>query len=225
MGICRQRGFTLAEVLIVLVIIGVVAAITIPSLVAKTETQQHSVAAKKIYAELSQAAAKIQTPDNWVDIPTDETDNGLGIRDTLCSVLSCVKKGYVNNIWGEFGATNTLSIYRNYKGPAPAYTDIANGYGAAILKNGMFIGLGSTYINSRAYHQIYVDTNGGKGPNMLGMDVLVFDLKNIKGYYKVLPEGAPGTYTQSYKCSANSNTYSTSWSCTALILTNPDDMP
>ena len=52
-------GFTLAEVLITLVIIGVIAAITIPPLMNKTNEQYTVVAVKKAYFILSQAYQRV----------------------------------------------------------------------------------------------------------------------------------------------------------------------
>lgn len=55
----RRNGFTLAEVLITLVIIGIIAAMTIPSLINKTNEQETVSALKKTYSSLSQAYQKI----------------------------------------------------------------------------------------------------------------------------------------------------------------------
>ena len=55
----KRKAFTLAEVLITLVIIGVIAAITIPSLINKTNEQETVVAVKKAYSILSQAYQRI----------------------------------------------------------------------------------------------------------------------------------------------------------------------
>ncbi|MBO5386179.1 type II secretion system protein [bacterium] len=52
----NRRGFTLAEVLITLGIIGVVAAMTIPNLIANTRSSQYRSAFKKAVSTLSQAA-------------------------------------------------------------------------------------------------------------------------------------------------------------------------
>lgn len=49
-------AFTLAEVLITLGIIGVVAAITIPTLIAKTHSKQYTTSFKKSLSTLSNAA-------------------------------------------------------------------------------------------------------------------------------------------------------------------------
>lgn len=64
-----ERGFTLAEVLITLTIIGVVAAMTIPTLVNKYQERATVVALKKAYSTLSQAylmaVQENGTPENW----------------------------------------------------------------------------------------------------------------------------------------------------------------
>lgn len=66
-----KPGFTLAEVLITLGIIGVVAAMTLPALINKTQHQELVTSFKKVYSELSQVYMKIKA------------DNG-GTFDGLC---------------------------------------------------------------------------------------------------------------------------------------------
>ena len=51
----KKFGFTLAEVLITLGIIGVVAALTLPSVNQKLEDQRNMAALKKAYSVLQQA--------------------------------------------------------------------------------------------------------------------------------------------------------------------------
>lgn len=53
-----KKGFTLAEVLITLAIMGVVAALTIPGLIANTQGKQYSTAYKKAVATLGQGVNK-----------------------------------------------------------------------------------------------------------------------------------------------------------------------
>ena len=54
---CRYTGFTLAEVLITLGIIGVVAAMTLPALTANARRQEASSRLKKFYSSMQQAIA------------------------------------------------------------------------------------------------------------------------------------------------------------------------
>ena len=53
------QGFTLAEVLITLVIIGVITSMTIPTLMNNTNKQEYVSRLKKAYSALSQATNKI----------------------------------------------------------------------------------------------------------------------------------------------------------------------
>lgn len=61
----RKRGFTLAEVLITLSIIGVVAALTIPSIVNNAAETQNLIALKKQYNVISQAIMNLQNDPNF----------------------------------------------------------------------------------------------------------------------------------------------------------------
>lgn len=67
--IIKNFGFTLAEVLITLLIIGVVAEITIPPLINDFQTNETVTSFTRIYSILDQAYKRaVQdngTPDNW----------------------------------------------------------------------------------------------------------------------------------------------------------------
>ena len=69
MKILKNRAFTLAEVLITLGIIGVVAAITIPTLITNYQKRQTALGVKKAYTELNQivrmATADYGDPSGW----------------------------------------------------------------------------------------------------------------------------------------------------------------
>lgn len=79
-----RKGFTLAEVLITLGIIGIVAAMTLPSLTAKQHEKQTVAKLKKVYSTLQQAQLSIVseygTFDNLINTGTekkDENDNTI----------------------------------------------------------------------------------------------------------------------------------------------------
>lgn len=54
-GVCRKSAFTLAEVLITLGIIGVVAAMTLPALKQKLDERANITMLKKFYSEFTNA--------------------------------------------------------------------------------------------------------------------------------------------------------------------------
>ena len=64
----NSKAFTLAEVLITLVVIGVIAAITVPTLMANYKKQEASARIKKFYSTLQQVVTKAKADGNdWED--------------------------------------------------------------------------------------------------------------------------------------------------------------
>ncbi len=108
-----RKGFTLAEVLITLAVIGVVAAMTIPTLVSKYHEKQRITQLKKAYSVLNQAftraVADYGTPDNWgltITNTEEKDEEGNAIYDRtgqvkvgkiLAEYINCkpLKKGSV----------------------------------------------------------------------------------------------------------------------------------
>ena len=75
--IARRIAFTMAEILLSLTIIGVVAAITLPSLTGNINERTWNTQRKALYARISQAVALLPnvnsygSPDNWEDTATE----------------------------------------------------------------------------------------------------------------------------------------------------------
>lgn len=77
----KRNGFTLAEILITLGIIGVVAAMTMPVLFNKTQNKELQTAFLKTYSELNQLAL-LFAAEKGVTIPeyTASENNGIQHR-------------------------------------------------------------------------------------------------------------------------------------------------
>ena len=71
----KKTGFTLAEVLITLSIIGVVAALTIPTLIQRTGDEEMVSKLGKAYSTLSQATESIMTEQGSVTSWCTSIDN------------------------------------------------------------------------------------------------------------------------------------------------------
>lgn len=73
-----KKGFTLAEVLITLAVIGVVAALTMPNLIAKHQEKELVASAKKVYSVFSQAFVSAinenGSPESW-EVGASYTDS------------------------------------------------------------------------------------------------------------------------------------------------------
>jgi prepilin-type N-terminal cleavage/methylation domain-containing protein len=85
----KKKAFTLAEVLITLGIIGVVATLTMPSLIAKYREKETVVKLKKFYSAISQAymyaVNEHGTPENWG--LGSKVDDPVG-RDEMINILA-----------------------------------------------------------------------------------------------------------------------------------------
>ena len=89
-----KAAFTLAETLITLGIIGIVAAMTIPGLITKIQDQHFRVAYKKTYSSLNQAMKFMENEDVGIDLSgTYRNEKDVGVH----RVIVYIKVGYTNN--------------------------------------------------------------------------------------------------------------------------------
>ena len=176
------KAFTLAEVLITLVIIGVIAAITIPTLINKTQNQEFVSKLKKTYSTLAQATNLIIAEEG-----TPKASVG-GWASSQENIYSMYRKHLLNakECGSEAGCFRNGTIkYLNGNN----YGDFDNG-GGLILSDGtqvqfeyMSSACSSTYYgSSNRCAMIWVDLNGEKKPNQMGRDIFRFALKE-KGLY------------------------------------------
>jgi len=195
-----RLAFTLAEVLITLGVIGIVAAMTIPPLVENNQKTQYVTGLKKFYSSFSlvlqQYAAEEGTPGDLsrTSVFTDNSvcyDDGEGGQ--ICSPNGTFTWGVLGkyfiqiknceNSWKQCWSDN----YQNS-------VDYSNGYIAfviptgtpnALLGDGMSVKL-KTYgicnpsdTNTRPdlCGEVSVDVNGLKPPNIPGRDAFVFYIR------------------------------------------------
>ena len=122
----KRFGFTLAEVLITLGIIGVVAAMTMPTLMNSTQGAQYKAAYKKALSALSQAVTLNVALDEWnfadLDNDTYKLDEMLTsrmnvVRTETCALTDAKGKTYKpSNSLGEeitVGDTNTTLFFND----------------------------------------------------------------------------------------------------------------
>lgn len=88
----KKSGFTLAEVLTTLMVIGVVAAMTIPTLMNSTDDQQNKVAYKKAMSVLSQGIQMLTAQENEcyeeLSAATSGNDKAKGLAACMSSIMS-----------------------------------------------------------------------------------------------------------------------------------------
>ena len=209
----KNAAFTLAEVLITLSILGVVAAIMIPSTMHKIQDRQQITGFKRAYSMLDNALQMMYVveglPSTWSDWPSTKEyndDNANYFAQKLAKYLAVQK--YCGSANGCFSYG-----YRNASAGLVYYPLNYNDYlydtrmeggknGKMILKNNMRVSFSSVryvnhpYTKSRCLGHILVDINGKKGPNRLGHDIFQFpfDEKGI--------QTKPGAY-----CGGNSASF------------------
>ena len=173
----KNKGFTLAEVLVTLSIIGVISAMVIPSLQKSFQEAQYRAGAKNAYSMLGQAIMMMKADDNLPAFANDNTE----LTTKFCNHLSCIKTDQAKNIFAS-----TYNYYEN-SGSGYDYSWVAAP--SVILKNGMLAffvydaanctgNAGTLFTTVCA--DIYIDTNGKKGPNKFGRDVFHFHITSNK---------------------------------------------
>lgn len=216
--LCKYRavsykGFTLAEVLITLLIIGVVGSLVIPSLIQNTQDAENKTAWKKVYGEIAAATQKIMM-DNGGTMKGALVNWHTSARDQYLEYLGGIHKcdTYTNDCGDNF-CSYFLSIrsYNDSYGPDPSLMGNCSGSGGAfaVLNNGAFFQItsawngGDTSTCDPYCAKISVDVNGFKGPNRWGKDIFgVFVMENSIKPYGYAPLGNTGTcQTYGYSCS------------------------
>ena len=97
----KTKGFTLAEVLITLAIIGIVAAITLPSLLVNVNEKAWDAQKKALHARLAQAIGQMNTLGGYGTYTKGETDDETVDTAAESFILDALSKVYkINNVCG-----------------------------------------------------------------------------------------------------------------------------
>ena len=172
----EKKAFTLAEVLVTLGIIGVVSAMTVPTLMQNHQRKTYAVQLHKVYNQIQQAALQYMTDKNALNL----REAGLTSEDAGANFI----KNYFKTIQ-DCGENQTPCFaetgeYRKLSG-----SKVTTWYGKRhfVLADGSSI---ATFYRSvsadptvtTAVLEVWVDTNGQKGPNIVGRDLFVMYLYN-----------------------------------------------
>ncbi len=165
----QNKGFTLAEVLVTLGIIGVVSAMTIPTLMQNYQRKSYVTQLHKVYNELNQALLQYQTDKNAVNLK----EAGLTTNEACGEFF---KKYF--KIVQDCGNTSTPCFAASYKKISGVNSYFTCQGSCVVVANGAALGMFSGYYTSDAGNviRISVDINGSKGPNVLGRDAFTLFL-------------------------------------------------
>ena len=225
-----KKAFTLAEVLITLTIIGVIAAITIPNLMRKYEDIQEISGLKNAYSIFSNAFKQLISNEGTdltgLDWPAKNSEEANANADYLLDKLAeyikfdklCHSTRSCMPVYSAKNMNGTVYV-ANYYDRATAVA------GKAVLNNGM--GITISIKNPNGYNSsnnpgpyampyigyILVDINGVKGPNRFAYDIfyLYFDKDGLS-----TSSVQSNHYTRCYM--GNSNQGYAPTACTKWIL-------
>lgn len=167
----KSFGFTLAEVLITLGIIGVVAALTVPALINATNDAEYKNAYKKAFSVGSQSFLSID--QNNLITMTNDTGSSPIFFNLFMNNFKTTKicnSGNNSSCWNSSGELFASSY------------PLSNG--SSFIDSS---GMAWTILNSGTYARIAVDTNAFKPPNVFGKDRFVFKIIDTNGGFTDIP--------------------------------------
>ena len=216
-----KKGFTLAEVLVTIGIIGVVSALTLPALNTNFRKQQAEVAYAKAVNMFTTANKLLlnDTQTRTLDVATgaDPADNDYGASVAYIRAIA----PYLN---ATSGINERTEIYHfNLTGLDSTISEKSNNY--YITKGGemSFFPRGAFI---PGYYEIFIDVNGpNKAPNAIGRDVFLFVVDrrtgDIYGYgttqLAVFREGGSQEHDNSDN-GCNEDNVNHDWACGGSIM-------
>lgn len=210
----KKLAFTLAEILIVIGIIGIVAEMVIPELVSNVQNQTYITSLQRAYNETGSVLSQIASDSGCVSdlgcsgmygIGTDPISVGQTFTKYFKVAKTCgtsSQQCWANQTnWNYDGSSVTSANYNT------------NGYYTFVTTDGMSFALSTNYLPADGCAGgitycgfIVVDTNGLKGPNTHGRDtfILIAYLRPYSSIKRILMAyGEQGTnpWTIGNRCS------------------------
>ncbi len=189
----RIAAFTLAEVLITLGIIGVVAALTIPSLIQKFNNKAFETALKKqltiVQSTLEYINIEKCLSQCYITLISDPNRQGNMIYSANISdckaivdeLVSAIKLKPLKNNYSNIYSSSTV-VFAN----GGLSTNRSVDYGTALSKlNAYYSPDGTVYFLSENSVYCVIDVNGKKGPNKWGYDVFWLTFSRVGNSDKI----------------------------------------
>lgn len=219
-------GFTLAEVLITLGIIGIVAAMTLPALITRNQNKAIEAALKKNYSVILQAFEMYQA-EHGERLNAGMVATGgypsTGLKAQIMPYFKIIAD------CGTYSNTHPACIPYNNDNPKNPYStyDGKQKIGLSLFDDGQFVLTDGSLIlienmNGSTNVYITVDVNGrNKRPNRWGHDLFTFQLTDDG---RIIPAGTPqSTYSvKSTYCSPTPAHARNGIGCTYYALNDKD---
>lgn len=232
------KGFTLAEVLITLGIIGVVASMTLPSLIQNYKEKEYTAKLKKFNSLINQAMMMATTQEGPIEdwgltrFSSSEgmTDEEIEQANASRNLFAEKVKKYLKIIqycpYGDSCQSQVESRLRysldgtqfSYFKPYLILADGTDIAGITILSPKCDLNLGHSIPLQNVCGEMFVDLNGKKGPNATGKDVFIFYYTK----YGVIPVGTAEETNATFDklCNLKVKNRTNGYGCAAWVLYN-----
>ena len=203
-----ERGFTLAEVLITLGIIGVVAALTIPTLMQKTNERETVSKVKKFVTVVTNAFQSAVQENGNISTWTDQSNTAES-----SSIVANYIKPFLNitNDCGLSCEDYPFQTMKSIKESSNVFLNLDDMYKLILTDGSVFFlrKLGSTV-------DVFYDTNGRKDPNVFGKDIFRVRVGN-SGMFSPPGYGTNPAEGGNYSCNPNASGGDLGWFCTEWV--------
>lgn len=229
----KNSAFTLAEVLITLGIIGIVAAMTLPAIIQKKNNAETLAKLKKAYSTINQAfkMAEVKYGDiaDWA-----EWDDAEVILDKyiIPEIKGAKKYGKAQNNKLALCYDSSFKLHNPTGENASQYTwlsgtyistpFLANQTASLKMADGSCLGLNplNDMNDIRFNSNIFIDINGMKGPNIAGEDLFFFVIEGntIRPYGYDLDFNSISSSSENNACNRKSKLGG--YTCAAKIMSD-----
>ena len=208
----KALAFTLAETLIVMGIIGVVAALTIPNLNSSTGEKEKVAKVKKLYSNLNDAFERAQAVygplDEWFEGDATQQAQSTRFAERMTEFMKVSKTCKFTA--GCFSSGKLLNYDGSEYDSNYVQQLISDGTYMIITADGTSVGFDGGTFSSR----IRIDIDGpNKGPNKIGTDIFDFSISETsEGQQKnvLTPSMHPAYWTGNFG-RGDIFVYSTAW--------------
>lgn len=208
----QYTAFTLAEVLITLAVIGVIAAFTLSTLFNNIQNIQNRIAFKKMYSVIAQAVSNIAY-NNGGSIENQFNNNDT-FKDLFTPQMSVIKtcNSGDSTCWTCNGTRVSDFFLTNQNVAVPTGSWWYKDRPVIILKDGTFMNFASLSPSCKGSDShtidpysgtmcgsIFVDVNGCKSPNTWGKDIFEIGIQKNK----IFPYGPSNNDGSAYQCNSS----------------------
>lgn len=187
-----RKAFTLAEVLVTLGIIGVISAMTLPTLIKNHQRQTYVTQLQKVVNDLSQMFETIITENNAVSL-RESPFWSVADKDILNKYFKVTQ-----NCTGTELDNCFVEQYRNLNGEQiRARNLIYSGSDCVSISSGASI----CFANDA--YRIFVDVNGKQGPNVVGRDFFDMYVEEDGSIVGVSQEDFEGSWSNATTITGN----------------------